>query len=406
MANTLLTMTAITKEAQVKLRNSLGFTRNVNRQYDNRFAQTGAQIGDTLQLRLPNKYSVRTGETMNVQAQVDTKVDLVMGTMLGVDLSFSTVDMTLKMEDFSKRILEPAMSDLAAQIDYLGAQQYKYVNNCVGTCSTTPGASSTAPAVYLSAAQKLDENAVPRDGNRTCVINPAANASTVAGLSGLFNAAPMISDQYRKGLQVDSLGMNFLMSQSINNHLCGTFTGTITLNATGVEGASTLDLHTFSGTNSDVLRVGDVFTVADCYSINPQTQQSTGSLQQFLVTALTTASSGEMATLAIYPALVTVGPYATIDSLPVSGKTCTFQSVTAKTSPQNLLFHRDAFALVTADLFLPPGGADVAHREVHEGISMRLWRQGDIVNNSLLCRVDVLLGWKTVRPEMACRIWG
>jgi hypothetical protein len=72
---------------------------------------------------------------------------------------------------------------------------------------------------------------------------------------------------------------------------------------------------------------------------------------------------------------------------------------------QNLAYHADAFTLGTADLEIPQG-VDFAARESYDGISMRIVRAYDVSSDNFICRIDVLGGWATLRPELACRILG
>jgi hypothetical protein len=193
------------------------------------------------------------------------------------------------------------------------------------------------------------------------------------------------------------------MSQSIKQHTTGDYGTAITVTSTvTTEGQSTLPIS-FTG-SSKVWNVGDVFTIAGVNAVNPQTRESTGSLQQFVVTASATGSS--TATLSISPALYSASQaLATVSSLPASGAVVTMLGAAATQYSQNLIYHKDAITFATADLLLPQG-VDMASRQVHNGISMRVVRQYDINNDRLPCRIDVLYGFSTIRPQMAVRMWG
>jgi hypothetical protein len=153
------------------------------------------------------------------------------------------------------------------------------------------------------------------------------------------------------------------------------------------------------------LKKGDVFTIGSVYSVNPQTRVSTGQLQQFVVTADVSFVSGD-ATVSISPAIYTADhALATVDSFPQATAVATGVGAVSGVYPQNLVFHKNACTLATADLLLPQG-VDMASRQVHNGISMRIVRQYDINNDRMPCRIDVLYGIKVLRPELACRLWG
>lgn len=398
MSNTILTPTAVTRRALETLQNNLVFTRQINRQYDSSFAQEGGKIGTALKIRLPNQYTVSTGAALDVQDTTEESVTLTVATQKHVDVNFSSAELTMSIDDFSERILDPAMMELAANIDYSGMSLYSDIYQQVGAAGTVP---NTA-LVYLQAGQKLDESAAPA-GMRKVIINPAANAQTVDALKALFAPGGAISSQYEKGLMGrNTLGFDFYQSQSVNVHTCGSRTNTTPIvNGTVTSGSSIV----VSGAgNAVTYTVGDVFTVADCFAVNPRTKQSTGALQQFVVTAANTSSGGGAVTLAVSPEIVTSGARQNVTSSGVvNGKALTFVGTASTGYAQNIAFHRDAFALATADLVVPKG-VDFAYRAVNDGMSLRVVRQYDINNDVFPCRIDILHGFKTIRPQLACRI--
>ncbi len=395
MPNTLLTPQMITREALRLLHNNLTFTKGVNRQYDGRFAKSGAKIGDTLDIRLPNRYTVRTGPTLAVQDTVEKKVSLVVNQQRGVDVQFSSTELTLSLDDFSERILRPAMARLATEIDFLGLAEYKNVYNQVGTPGTTP---STA-RVVLDAGVKLDNMATPRDNRRNLCVNPEAQASMVDALKGLFQDSAEVSRQYRMGAMGRALGFNWAMDQNVNVHTTGTASGYLYNAAGGSDGTNGL-LSVDTGTGT--FNAGDIITIAGVYSVNPENGQSTGQLMQFVVTQDYAGGAGD---LSISPAIVTTGAWKNVDAAPADNAAITLVGSGGTQTPMNIAHHRDAFVLGTADLVLPRG-VDFAAREVYDGISLRIVRQYDINTDNFPCRIDVLFGWLTARPEFACRIAG
>jgi hypothetical protein len=244
---------------------------------------------------------------------------------------------------------------------------------------------------------------------RYATVNPAANAGLVEGMKGLFNPVDTVSRQFKNGMMGQGvLGLDEInMSQSIVQHTTGSrsTSDTILVNgAVSTQGATTINLD--GGTASATIAVGDVFTIAGVFAVNPQTRQSTGSLQQFVCTATATASSGAWTNVAISPPIFTsANALATVDSFPADNAVVTFVGSASTQYPQNLVYHKDAITLATADLLLPQG-VDMASRQVHNGISLRVVRQYDINNDRMPCRIDVLYGFSTIRPPMACRIWG
>jgi len=403
MANSLLTIDMITRKALEILENNLVLTRTVNRQYDDSFAVEGAKIGSTLRIRLPDRALVTDGAALQVQDDNEQFTTLAVASQKHIGVNFTTAELTMQLDDFAERVLKPRISQLASSIDADVANSFKSIYNSVGTPGTTPATS----LVLLQAQQKLNENAAVM-APRYATVNPAANAALVEGMKGLFNPTDTISRQFKNGLMgTGVLGYEEIsMSQSIKQFSTGTFsrTASTTVGTTvTAQGATTVVLSQGSATTT--LKVGDVFTIGSVFAVNPQTRESTGSLQQFVVTEDTAGVAGTF-TVKVSPAIYTpANALATVDSFPQSGAVVTFLGSASTQYPQNLVYHKDAITFATADLLLPQG-VDMASRQVHNGVSLRVVRQYDINNDRMPCRIDVLYGFGVIRPQMACRIWG
>ncbi len=402
MANSLLTIDMINRKCLEIFENNQVITRNVNKEYDDSFAVEGAKIGSTLRIRLPDRALVTDGAALQVQDDNEQFTTLTVSSQKHIGINFTTAELTMQLDDFAERVLKPRISQLASSVDADVANAYKSIFNTVGTPGTTP---ATA-LVLLQAQQKLNESAAPMTP-RYATVNPAANAALVNGMTGFFNPTGTISRQFKTGMMGEGvLGYDEMnMSQSIVSHTTGSRAGTILVNgAVSTQGQATITLDGL--TSGTTVTAGDVFTIAGVHAVNPQTRLSTGSLQQFVVTTAQTAVSGDMANMAISPAMYTsANALATIDAFPANDAAVTFVGTASTAYPQNLIYHKNAITLATADLLLPQG-VDMASRQVHNGISMRIVRQYDINNDRMPCRVDVLYGFNTIRPPMACRIWG
>jgi len=402
VSNSILTIDMITRKALEILENNLVLTRNVNRQYDDSFAVEGAKIGSTLRIRLPDRALVTDGAALQVQDDNEQYTTLTVASQKHIGVNFTSAELTMQLDDFAERVLKPRISQLASSIDADVANSYKSIFSTVGTPGTTPSTS----LVLLQGNQKMNEYAAPMN-DRYATVNPAANANLVEGMKGFFNPTSTISRQFTAGMMgTGVLGYDEVnMSQSIVNHTTGNFPASpIVATTVAAQGQATLDISFTSGTKT-VLK-GDVFTISGVYSVNPQTRQSTGSLQQFVVTADNSVTSNTTMTLAISPALYTsTNALATVDSFPASSATITFVGAASTGYAQNLLYHKNAITFATADLLLPQG-VDMASRQVHNGISMRIVRQYDINNDRMPCRIDVLYGFSVIRPQMAVRLWG
>jgi len=403
VANSILTIDMITRKALEILENNLVITRNVNRQYDDSFAVSGAKIGSTLRIRLPDRALVTDGAALQVQDDAEQSTTLTVASQKHIGVNFTTAELTLQLDDFAERVLKPRISQLASSIDADVASAYKAIFNTVGT----PGTSPATALVLLQAQQKLNESAAGM-APRYATVNPAANAGLVNGLSGFFNPTTTISQQFKNGMMgTGVLGFDEInMSQSIKVHTTGSRAGTILVNgAVSTQGQSTISIDGLTGA-TDTVTAGDVFTIAGVFAVNPQTRESTGSLQQFVVTAAQTGASNALANMAISPPIYTsANALATVDSFPADNAAVTFVGTASTAYPQNLIYHKDAITFATADLVMPQG-VDMAARANHNGISLRVVRQYDINNDRMPCRIDVLYGFSTIRPQMACRLWG
>jgi hypothetical protein len=400
MSNSILTIDMITRKALEILENNLVLTRNVNRQYDDSFAVEGAKIGSTLRIRLPDRALVTDGAALQVQDDNEQFTTLTVANQKHIGVNFTTAELTMQLDDFAERVLKPRISQLASSIDADVANAYATIGNTVGTPGTTPSTS----AVLLAAQQKLNENAAVMSP-RYATVNPAANAGLVEGMKGLFNPTDTVSKQFKNGMMgTGVLGFEEInMSQSIKQFTTGTRTSGTTAAAVTAEGATSISLTGLG--NAGTVLAGDVFTVADCFAVNPQTRESTGSLFQFVALASVTASAGGAATVTVAPIYSAAHALATVNTLPANSKAATFVGAANTQYAQNLIYHKDAITFATADLLLPQG-VDMASRQVHNGISLRVVRQYDINNDRMPCRIDVLYGYSTIRPQMAVRMWG
>jgi hypothetical protein len=392
MANTILTPTAVTRKAAQILHQKLNFIGRVNRQYDSSYAVDGAKIGDSLKIRLPNEYTVRSGLTMSTQDVAESSVTMTMATVKGVDLNFTSSELLLSIDDFSERIIEPAMSVLAANIEADALNMYKEVYNLYDG-----DAAAFAFGSVSAARQLLTENLAP-GSQRTMTLNPTHATKYLNDTKGLFHSADEIAEQYREGLVGRSSGFDFYENTLLVPHTTGTAaktTGYLTNGATQSGAAITVD------TGTTTFLIGDVITFAGVFRVHPETKVSTGVLQQFVVTA----NSGASATsLAISPALTATGGRQNVSNTVADNSAIVKVGAGAsETLVQSLAFHKNAFAFVTADLPLPQG-VDWAKREVVDGISVSLIRDFTISDRSFPCRLDVLYGYKAVRPQLAARV--
>jgi hypothetical protein len=394
MSNSVLTPTQVTRKALMILHQKLNFIGTINRQYDDSFAQSGAKIGDSLKIRLPNQYTVRTGKTIDVQDTTESSVTLQVATQKGVDVNFSSAELTLSLDDFSDRILDPAMSVLAANIEADAMSMFKDVYNQ----TNGNGAAQTFTNI-LNARKILTDNLAPQSG-RVVNLNTQAQVDLVDALKGLYQDSSEIAAQYREGKMGRTSGFEFyentLWPSLTSGSEVAASSSTITVNGSNQTG-STL---TVTNGSSKTLKQGDIITLVGCNRVHPETKNDTGVAQQFVVTA-DLSSSGTQ--LSISPAIVITGATQNVTAAPTTAQVIKKIGVASAAYQIGMAYHKDAFAFATADLVMPKG-LDFSARSVQDGISLRIVRQYDINNDNLPCRIDVLYGYKAIRPQLACRL--
>lgn len=395
MVNTILTPQMITREALRILHQKLNFIGNINRQYDDSFANSGAKIGDTLKIRLPNQYTVRTGKTLSTQDTTEQSVSLAVSNQKGVDVNFSSAELTLSLDDFSTRILEPAMAVLAANLEAdafsMALDVYNAINN-IGSAITFKN--------VMTGRKLLNDNLAPIDNNRTCILNTTDQVDLIDALKGLFQDSSAIAKQYKEGMMGRTGGFDFYENTLIPTQTTGTALSATTYTVNGAvttNGSSTVTV----ATGATTFEKGDIITFSGCNRVHPETKADTGALQQFVVTADYAGGAGN---ISISPAVYTSTGLQNVLATGIpNGATVTKVGGASAVYKPSLVFHKDAFAFATADLIMPKG-VDFSAREVYDGISMRIVRAYDINNDNLPCRIDVLYGYKTLRAQLAARI--
>ncbi len=413
MANTLVTPTLIAKEALMQLENSMVMGNQIHREYKKEF--TGGQ-GSTVSIRKPVKFYTADGASRVNQDVEEKNTSIAVDQRKHVSWKFSTQDLTLTIEEYSERYIKPACITLANTVDKSLHGLYSSVWNAVGTPGTTPASFASLAA----AAQRMDEMAVVSD-QRSMVLNPAARYAVAGNQLTLDAVGTKGKSAYEKAMLGEIAMFDTFSSQNVLSHTTGTHsTGSTPLvngasqnvtyaNATG---ANTQSLITDGWANSTaVLTAGDVFTIAGVYAVNPVPGEGTTGktvmdyLQQFTVTAAASSDGSGDATLTISPAIITSGPYQTVDAAPADNAVITVLGTEATAYPQNLGFHKNAFALVTVPLEMPDGVAFKA-RESANGLSVRVVKDYDIEEDEDIIRMDILYGRKAIYPDLAARLFG
>lgn len=403
MANTTLTADIIAKEAVRVLDNELVMAKKVFRGYENEYTdgKNGYKVGDTISIRKPTDFTVRDGAVMNAQDVVEGKTTIVVDQRKGIDFKFTSQDLTLKIGELSERVIKPAMIQLANQMDVSLHGLYKYVPNWVGT----PGNTLNSFADFAKGPERLDELAVPQDG-RCAVLSPADNWGLIGSQTALYTDS-IVKPAYRSGTMGMIAGVDTYMSQNVQTHTTGAdVTGTVGASITSATTtyASVKDTNQQTITTANVtLNAGDVISIADVYDVNPVTKAKLPFQKQFTVISYTTNSA------VISPALIWDGAFQNVSVTSgvtdLNTKAITSVQTAAGAYRQNMIFHKNAFALVSVPLISPPGATDVS-RQTYKGTSVRVIPVYDGVNDESAWRLDVLYGVKTIDPRLAVRLSG
>jgi hypothetical protein len=409
MSNVNLTIDDITHESLRVLHQKSNFIGNIVRDYDDSFAVDGAKIGDTIRVRLPIQYATGTGSTMATGTGADsigTSTTLQISTQRHVPMRFSSAEMATDIDDFSKRHIEPAMTKLSAMVE----------NNCIATALTGTAnlhkAATLATPVHkdmMEVRKILQDSLSPKDA-RTFLMDTQLAVDLNDALKGYHHDDKAISRMFLEGLITRAQGFDFYENTLLPDYTSGAEdTGdaaydvnvaqSMTVSATDND-PNTMTLAIDQGTKT--ITNGQVFTIAGVYDVHPETKATRAGLKQFTVVSGGQASA---TSIVITPAIIATGPHQNCSAVAANDAALTFLNADASTTfHQSLAFQKGAYAFGTADLLLPP--KEEASRKVFDGISMRMVMNAyDVVKDRLYTRLDILYGFKVIRPDLACKMW-
>jgi ribosomal 50S subunit-recycling heat shock protein len=405
MSNAPLTIDVIAKEALAILDNNLVMAKMVHRGYESDFgdnALNGFSSGDTINIRRPTDFTVRDGAVSLNQDIVEGKVALTVDQQKGIDFGFTSKELTLNIKELSERVIKPAMVQLANQIDTSVFGLYKYVPNWVGT----PGQTINSFSDFALAPQILDQYAVPQ-ADRSAVLSPVDQWGMLGSQTALYLQGPA-GGAYRDGSLGKIGGVDTFMAQNVPSHTVGSDVTGVTINAAITTSTTTYasvknTMQQTITTAGGTLNPGDVFTIANVNAVNPVTKADMGVAKQFVVISYAANSA------VIYPALIWTGAFQNVavasGTTDLNGAALTFQGTAATAYRQNLVFHKNAFALAMVPMISPPGAPEVS-RQSYNGTSVRLIPTYDGTNDRSNFRLDVLYGVKAIDPRLATRLSG
>ena len=412
MANTTLTADVVAKAALAVLDNELGWIGKIHRAHESEFSENvnGYRKGDTIRIRRPADFTVRTNATLAAQDVIEGYTTLAVDTQIGVDFSFTSADLTLKINDLTERVIKPAMLNIKNQMakDIL-SHAYQYTYNWAGTAGQT----INSFADFAEGPERLDEMAVPQD-DRLALLSPSDYWGLVGSQTGLFIQSA--NNAYKSGELGMVGGVDTFMTQVVPTHTNGTADNTTPLVDGSAQSSSydtvkntwTQSLVTDGWDSSSTITAGTVFTLDGVFMLNPKTKASTGILQQFVVTSAVTANETTTldTTLTISPPIIVSGPHATVTfSSALDGKTITVVGTASTGYKQNMVFHKNAISLAVVPLELPPAAYGAA-RETYKGLSVRVVPVYDGSSDTSTWRLDLLYGRKLVDPRLITRLSG
>ena len=412
MANTLAPPSWVTKEVARGFLNKLVFLAHVNRTYDDSYIQSGAKVGNTVNARLPQRFTVTDGQALQLQNLYDQTVPITLTNQKNVAFGYSSAQATTELDDIRTRYVKPGAEALANAAEVLAFDNvYTDIYSSVGTPGTTPSATLT----YLQAGVKLTDLSTPLNG-RVGMLDPLAMSTLANTTSSLFNPSAVVSENYTEGqFGRKQLGVDGWYQDPVRpTHTTGTYTASTPLVNGASQTGSTISTDGWAS-GAATLNKGDIFTIAGVNSVNPLSYSDNGRLQQFVVTATTSDASGAMATLPISPSIITSGALQTVSASPANNAVITVLGTTAAaggilattTSPQSFVYHPDAFAFVMADLMKPGAGAEsTTVRSKSLGFSIRMVEQYQIGTDQNPSRLDILIGATTIQARLAARVWG
>lgn len=396
MANSILTPSIITKEALRVLHNESTLLGNVNRSYNDRFAKTGAKIGETLNIRKPNQFTVRRGRVAQVQDVYEETIPLTIQQPIGVDMKFDSRELTLSIDDFSERYIRPAISRLVAGLE---SDMFAYILPRVPNAVVNNGALAFSDALK---ARAILTNHLAPSVDRMALVNTQQNVDVVTGTSTLFNNQTEIGRQYKEGFMGRAAGFDWYETTTASRFFAGAGTGYLVNGANQQatdqnKPGQTQTLVVDTGTGA--LTPGTIFTMAGVYEVNPETKDQNGKLRQFTVISTNTTNA---TSIVIAPAIVTTGAKKNVTNAPADNAPLTLVTTASNNYDQGLFYQRDAFTLVTVDLEMPKD-VDWKARETMDGVSMRALRQFDIVNDEWVTRLDILPGYAVLYEDWAVK---
>lgn len=408
MANTIQVLTFVTREMLRQVKNNLQFVRNcAGEDFTGRFTES-PKAGETIKVRLNNRFVGRDGETWSAEDYKERTVDMTVQQTAGVDLQLTNRELMFHVDHIAERIVGPAAVTLANKIDRAALlQAVQGTANFVGVPGTIP----TAIKTYNQARAKTSWEGAPQDMSHCQLLSPDMQVEISDAVKSLFHDAPIVKKAFRTGMiGSGALGADWYECQNVITHTVGPLGGTPLTNGATADGATSVVTDGWTPAAAARLKKGDVITFAGVYAVNPWTRETIGSLRQFTVTADVSSDGSGNATIPIAPAIIASGAYKNVTNVPADnsailtfGHASNYANVQ---TPQGLRFHKEAFLFGSFDQPMPTKAVEFCQQvtDPETGLRIRYIRDWDTVNNKQISRFDAVWAFGIAQREFACRV--
>jgi hypothetical protein len=401
MPNQFITTQLVSNTALAMFANNAPFVMTASRMYQDDFTSSGYKIGDTLQVRRQNNFVIGDGSTATPQDIIETVENITVAHQYHALITYTVSDLTLKIEDFSRLFIQPAIQDIISTMERdicSAAEQDLYFYS--GTAGTPINSYTT---VDLAGAKLLEQG--------VNISSDAYMAMTIRDGSSLKGAllnqfTPVFNEEIVRQSAIGHLSyFDVFQSQNIVRHVAGAGPTLHSADALLVNGAvgngNTIILDGATASITNYFLPGDLISIAGVQSTNPLTRAGTGQDMQFVVTAAANSDSGGNITITVSPSIIssTSSPLQNVtNAIPNNAVVTMIPSYNV-----NVAYPSRGLDIVCPPLYklqVPYVSVSV---DPETGLSLAVTQSGDINSYQNYMRIDLLCGFKW-HPQYAVKL--